>query len=234
MASKASMSGRPALSFCFTWMGYQRSFKPSSPACCLRGAALEETGKMRRPMSPTCTLFRMPPRAMTAQFSNSNGGMTRSFSTVHGRSRTTKRRPACHYDRDVSKNVHIYIVVPTEHWRLVGGIYRGWRIDPPIGGAVNVSDPNRAGNKISETARSLNGIKHSLSETARSVNGIKHCHSLNPMIATGFNHSSTDINIWFDRFSRRNAFFGKIRSQIRSRLSPRVFEARIGSKTRGD
>src|ERR1035441_9694363 len=29
MASKASMSGRPALSFCFTWMGYQRSFRPS-------------------------------------------------------------------------------------------------------------------------------------------------------------------------------------------------------------
>jgi hypothetical protein len=31
---------------------------------------------------------------MTAQFSNSNGGMTRSFSTVHGRSRTTKPHPA--------------------------------------------------------------------------------------------------------------------------------------------
>src|ERR1035441_9676206 len=71
MASKASMSGRPALSFCFTWMGYQRSFRPSSPACCLRGAALDPTGKMRpsTPMSPTCTLFGMPPRAMTAQFS---------------------------------------------------------------------------------------------------------------------------------------------------------------------
>src|ERR1035441_4145256 len=38
MASKASMSGRPALSFCFTWMGYQCSFRPSSPSCCLRGA----------------------------------------------------------------------------------------------------------------------------------------------------------------------------------------------------
>jgi hypothetical protein len=36
----------------------------------------------------------MPPRAMTPQFSNSNGGMTRSFSTIHGRSRTTKPRPA--------------------------------------------------------------------------------------------------------------------------------------------
>jgi len=36
----------------------------------------------------------MPPSAMTAQFSNSNGGMTRSFSTVHGRWRTTKPRPA--------------------------------------------------------------------------------------------------------------------------------------------
>ena len=36
-----------------------------------------KTGKMRpsTPMSPTCTLFGMPPRAMTAQFSNSNGGM---------------------------------------------------------------------------------------------------------------------------------------------------------------
>jgi len=31
---------------------------------------------------------------MTAQFSNSNGGMTRRFSTVHGRSRTTKPRSA--------------------------------------------------------------------------------------------------------------------------------------------
>src|ERR1039458_1674983 len=49
---------------------------------------------MGTPMSPTCTLFGMPPRTMTAQFSNSNGGMTRSFSTVHGRSRTTKPRPA--------------------------------------------------------------------------------------------------------------------------------------------
>lgn len=45
-------------------------------------------------MSPTCTLFGMPSRVMTAQFSNSNVGMTRSFSTVHGRSRTTKPRPA--------------------------------------------------------------------------------------------------------------------------------------------
>jgi len=39
-------------------------------------------------------LVRDVPRAMTAQFSNSNGGMTRSFSTVHGRSWTTKPRPA--------------------------------------------------------------------------------------------------------------------------------------------
>jgi hypothetical protein len=39
-------------------------------------------------------LVRDVPRAMTAQFSNSNGGMTRSFSTVHGKSRTTKPRPA--------------------------------------------------------------------------------------------------------------------------------------------
>jgi len=27
------------LHFCFTFMGYQRSFRPSSPSCCLRGAA---------------------------------------------------------------------------------------------------------------------------------------------------------------------------------------------------
>src|ERR1039457_3447705 len=39
-------------------------------------------------------LVRDAARAMTAQFSNSNGGMTRSFSTVHGKSRTTKPRPA--------------------------------------------------------------------------------------------------------------------------------------------
>ncbi len=31
-ASKQSMSGRPALSFCFTWIGYQSSMKSSSPA----------------------------------------------------------------------------------------------------------------------------------------------------------------------------------------------------------
>jgi hypothetical protein len=29
-------------------------------------------GYFQNPMSPTCTLFGMPPRAMTAQFSNSN------------------------------------------------------------------------------------------------------------------------------------------------------------------
>jgi hypothetical protein len=44
-------------------------------------------------MSPTWTLLGMPPRAMTAQFSNSKGGMARNFSSVHGRSRTTKPRP---------------------------------------------------------------------------------------------------------------------------------------------
>ena len=92
--------------------------RPSSPSCCLRGAALEETGKMRpsTPMSPTCTLFGMPPRAMTAQFSNSNGGMGRAGSPLpaadsqrehsgsprrrarsaapYHASRTTKPRPA--------------------------------------------------------------------------------------------------------------------------------------------
>src|ERR1035441_1109128 len=73
-------------------MGYQRSFRPSSPACCLRGAALELTGKMRpsTPMSPTCTLFGMPPRAMEKlrvipPFEFENWAVT-----VHGRSRTTK------------------------------------------------------------------------------------------------------------------------------------------------
>lgn len=35
-----------------------------------------------------------PPSAMTAQFSNSKGGSLRSFSSDHGRSRTTKPRPA--------------------------------------------------------------------------------------------------------------------------------------------
>jgi hypothetical protein len=38
----------------------------------------------------------MPPSAITAQFSNSKGGSTRSLSTVHGRSRTTKPRPFFH------------------------------------------------------------------------------------------------------------------------------------------
>ena len=79
---------------------------------------LSKTGKMRpsTPMSPTCTLFGMPPRAMTAQFSNSNGGMGRAGSPLpaaacqqtrsgsprrrarsdapYHTSRTTKPRPA--------------------------------------------------------------------------------------------------------------------------------------------
>ena len=42
------------------------------------------------PMSPTCTLLGIPPRAMTAQFSNSKGGMSLSLAMVHGRSRTMK------------------------------------------------------------------------------------------------------------------------------------------------
>jgi hypothetical protein len=50
------------------------SFRGFTNSLRLRVAALEETGKMRRPMSPTCTLFGMTPRAMTVQFSNSNGG----------------------------------------------------------------------------------------------------------------------------------------------------------------
>ena len=45
------------------------------------------------PLSPTCALLGLPPRAMTAQFSNSNGGSTRNFSSVHGKSRTTNPRP---------------------------------------------------------------------------------------------------------------------------------------------
>ena len=72
------MSGRPALSFCFTWIGipvvHEVEFARRLPFVRF-GAA--ETGKIRpsMPMSPTCALFGMPPRAMTAQFSNSNGGM---------------------------------------------------------------------------------------------------------------------------------------------------------------
>ena len=62
--SKASMSGRPTRSFCFTWIGYQRSCRESSPSPNALGS--EPTGKMRpsMPMSPTCALFGMPPRAM--------------------------------------------------------------------------------------------------------------------------------------------------------------------------
>src|SRR5450756_1283146 len=52
MASKASMSGRPALSFCFTWMGYQHSFRPIIP---IRGAyfslSLEERAGVRTVVS---------------------------------------------------------------------------------------------------------------------------------------------------------------------------------------
>ena len=48
------------------------------------------------PMSPTCVLLGIPPRAMTAQFSNSNGGIVRNCFSVHGRSRTTKPLPRSH------------------------------------------------------------------------------------------------------------------------------------------
>ena len=53
-----------------------------------------ETGKMcpSIPMSPTLALLGMPPKAMTAQFSNSNGGRSRNCFSVQGRSRTTKPR----------------------------------------------------------------------------------------------------------------------------------------------
>ena len=40
-------------------------------------------------MSPTWALLGMPPRAMTAQFSNSKWGSPRSRGSVQGRSRTT-------------------------------------------------------------------------------------------------------------------------------------------------
>jgi hypothetical protein len=48
-----------------------------------------------RAIELTRVAFGMPPRAMTAQFSNSNGGMARNFSSLHGKSRTTKPRPVC-------------------------------------------------------------------------------------------------------------------------------------------
>src|SRR5713226_9354504 len=48
------------------------------------------------PISPTWVLLGIPPRAMTAQFSNSNGGILRSFASDHGKSRTTNPRPARH------------------------------------------------------------------------------------------------------------------------------------------
>src|SRR5207248_9312048 len=58
-----------------------------------RAAGIAPTGKMRpsMPMSPTCALFGIPPRATTAQFSNPNGGYLRSSSSVFGKSRTTIR-----------------------------------------------------------------------------------------------------------------------------------------------
>ena len=54
------------------------------------------TGKMRPsiPMSPTLVLLGTPPSAITAQFSNSNGGIFRSLSSVQGKPRTMKPRPA--------------------------------------------------------------------------------------------------------------------------------------------
>ena len=46
------------------------------------------------PMSPTLAMFGLPPRAMTAQFSNSNGGISRSCFSLLGRSRITKSLPS--------------------------------------------------------------------------------------------------------------------------------------------
>ena len=45
---------------------------------------LSMTGKMRlsTPMSPRCIWFGLPPRAMTAQFLNSNGGIGRAGSPL--------------------------------------------------------------------------------------------------------------------------------------------------------
>ena len=48
------------------------------------------------PMSPTCALLGMPPRAMTAQFSNSNGGMLAQLAlrSTAGRGRRSRARSA--------------------------------------------------------------------------------------------------------------------------------------------
>src|ERR1017187_11038398 len=69
-ASNWSMSGRPALSFCLTWIGYHWSMKSKASS---RLAGAEDAGNMRPsiPISPTCALLPIPPRAITAQFSNS-------------------------------------------------------------------------------------------------------------------------------------------------------------------
>src|ERR1039458_2092843 len=83
MASKASMSGRPALSFCFTWMGYQCSFRPSSPSCCLRGAGEDGEDAAIHAHVAHLHLVRDAAKGDDGQFSNSNDGMMRSFSTVH-------------------------------------------------------------------------------------------------------------------------------------------------------
>ena len=86
------MSGRPTRSVCFTCTGNQSSENMLSWS-----AGLVPTGKIRpsSPMSPTCTLFGIPPSAITAQFSNSKCGNALSFSIVHGRSRTTKALGLC-------------------------------------------------------------------------------------------------------------------------------------------
>src|ERR1039458_2039282 len=57
----AAFAARRDVHSVVTWLGYYCAFKPSPPSCCFRGAALEETGKMRpsTPMSPTCTLLGM-------------------------------------------------------------------------------------------------------------------------------------------------------------------------------
>src|SRR5436190_17844825 len=88
------MSGRPTLSRCLTCTGYHTSMN-SIRVFRESAAGIAPTGKMRpsMPMSPTCALFGIPPRATTAQFSNPNGGYLRSSSSVFGKSRTTNPRP---------------------------------------------------------------------------------------------------------------------------------------------
>ena len=90
------MSGRPGLVFLFYLDGIPAFFQAEFAVLLLarRGAGRDGEDAAIHAHVADLHLVGDAAEGDDAQFSNSNGGMTRSFSTVHGRSWTTKPRPA--------------------------------------------------------------------------------------------------------------------------------------------